>query len=301
MKNTDLCLYSEHWGRADRTILVCKHFLSPAIDNLDYEIVFVLNDQGLYFSVYKTLQELIDCSENRICFDDEDKLDDYLKGESSDTEIQPSTEVRPIHTHIGHWNNEGYVGENGRKPVVMGAWVELQYNEDIGKPDVKPSSHYFSFGGHGDDELMEELEVDKFGIPDNDIYYFIDDGEVELRTMMDPENRVGDFLILSYELRYQEELTHVAVVNDQLKSNGQLYVDVVADVNSDVNTSVTIEISSLPGGDDIPVPCFHLHFDGDALAASFYKVGDVFYIRPETDVSIKSTKLPNGERGFLMR
>lgn len=300
MKETlGVVLHSEHWGGADRTLEVCMRKLSSEKECPDFETVFVLNDQGLYFSVYKSILELIDGSGERICFDNEDKLDAYLKGESPDKVTQPSPAVKPA-VQIGHWNNVGYVGEGGKKPVIMGAWCALQYNEDIGNPDIKPSIHYFSFGGYGDDELMEEIEVDKFGIPDNDIYYFIDDGEAELKTMMDPDNRLGDFLILSYELRYQEEKTHVAIIDDKLKSSGQLFLDIVSDVNSDVNTSVTVEINSLPG-DDVPVPCFHLHFDGDALAASFYKVGNAFYIRPETDVRISSTKLPNGEYGFLMR
>lgn len=300
MRNASgVVLYTEYLGRADRTLEVCKRKVSPNNDGNDFEIVFVLNDQGLYFSLYKTLLELMDGSENRICFDDEDKLDAYLTGETSGKETQPNTVTKPP-VQIGHWNSEIYVGDGGKKPVVMGAWCELQYKEDIGNPNVKPSRHYFSFGGYGDDELIEELESDKFGIPDNDIYYFVDGGEAELRTMMDPNNRVGDFLILSYKLRYQEEKTHVAIIDDKLSSSGQLFLDIVSDVNSDVNTSVTVEINSLPG-DDVPVPCFHLHFDGNDLAASFYKVGDVFYIRPETNVSIRTTRLPNGDHGFLMR
>lgn len=89
-------------------------------------------------------------------------------------------------------------------------------------------------------------------------------------------------------------------VTDGRESSGQLYVDVASeDGNPDDILSATFEINRLPGSKD-DVQCLHLHFDGDNLAASFFKQGDKYIIRPETDVSIRGTVLPNGERAWIM-
>lgn len=87
---------------------------------------------------------------------------------------------------------------------------------------------------------------------------------------------------------------------DQRESNGQLYIDVsTAEGHLDDVMSATFEINRLPGsGDD--VQCMHLHFDGDNLAASFFKQGDRYIIRPETEVTLRATTLPNGERAWIM-
>lgn len=210
---------------------------------------------------------------------------------------QPDTKSR---ASVAHWNSKQYVGDNGVSPLVTGAWCEIKYLEDIGNLAIKPSTQYFSFGGENGGEEAEELGYDKFGIPDNDIYYFIEGGEDELKSMMNPDAILGEFLILSYELSYQEITTHVIEVDDQRESNGQLYVDIINECNSDLHTSVTAEISNVPG-DNVPVPCFHLHFNGDQLAASFFKVGDAFVIRTETGVSFEPYRLPDGTTGFMLR
>lgn len=89
-------------------------------------------------------------------------------------------------------------------------------------------------------------------------------------------------------------------ITDQRESSGQLYVDVSAEEGDPDNIlGATFEINRLPGSRD-DVQCIHLHFDGDNLAASFFKQGDKYIIRPETDVTIRGTVLPNGERGWIM-
>lgn len=89
-------------------------------------------------------------------------------------------------------------------------------------------------------------------------------------------------------------------VVDQRETHGQLYVDVAGEEGElDDIASVTFEINRLPGSAE-DVPCIHLHFDGDNLAASFFKQGDRYVIRPETNVGMRDTVLPNGERGWIL-
>jgi len=89
-------------------------------------------------------------------------------------------------------------------------------------------------------------------------------------------------------------------IADQRASNGQLYVTLASqDGNQDNMLSVTVEVNHLPSmeGD---LPCAHLHFDNDALAASFFKMGDKFIIRPETGVTLRRDTLPNHEPVWVM-
>jgi hypothetical protein len=89
-------------------------------------------------------------------------------------------------------------------------------------------------------------------------------------------------------------------ITDHRESSGQLYVDVASEEGElDDILSATFEINRLPGSKD-DTQCLHLHFDGDNLAASFFKQGDKYIIRPETDVIIRGTVLPNGERGWVL-
>lgn len=87
---------------------------------------------------------------------------------------------------------------------------------------------------------------------------------------------------------------------DQRESNGQLFVDVTSrEGNIDDLLSAAFEINRLPGSRS-DVQCLHLHFDGDNLAASFFKQGDKYIVRPEAGVSIRDTVLPNGERAWIL-
>ncbi len=80
----------------------------------------------------------------------------------------------------------------------------------------------------------------------------------------------------------------------------QRYIDMAAK-NGQIDDllSLTLEINRLPEG-KVDTQCAHLHFDGDNLAVSIYKQGDAYILRPETDVTIKQTRLPNGEYGYIL-
>lgn len=57
---------------------------------------------------------------------------------------------------------------------------------------------YISFGHY-----IEEMEEDSFGVPDEDILYYAE-GEADLKTLQTPS--AADFVVLTYELVYVEEL-----------------------------------------------------------------------------------------------
>jgi hypothetical protein len=63
-------------------------------------------------------------------------------------------------------------------------------------------------------------------------------------------------------------------IDDQRYANGHLYVDVGAN-EGDIDNILyaTFEVNRIPGSKD-DVQCVHLHFDGDNMAASFFKQGD---------------------------
>jgi len=89
-------------------------------------------------------------------------------------------------------------------------------------------------------------------------------------------------------------------LTDQRVTNGQLFIDMAAK-NGQIDDllSMILEINRLPEG-KVDTPCAHLHFDGANLAVSIYKQGDAYILRPETDVTIKQTRLPNGEYGYIL-
>lgn len=89
-------------------------------------------------------------------------------------------------------------------------------------------------------------------------------------------------------------------VGDQREASGQVFIDVAPESGmAELAAAVTVEINRLDGieGDMV---CFHLHFDESNLAASFFKQGDKFIVRPETDVRLASTVLPNGEHAWIL-
>lgn len=89
-------------------------------------------------------------------------------------------------------------------------------------------------------------------------------------------------------------------VGDRRDSCGQMFLDMAArSGKTELLASVTMEVNRLPGTED-DVPCVHLHFDDDNLAASFFKQGDRFVIRLETDVRLASTVLDNGEHAWIL-
>jgi hypothetical protein len=81
--------------------------------------------------------------------------------------------------------------------------------------------------------------------------------------------------------------THQFDVDDQRKTNGQMYVDVGAiESNLDDMLCLTMEVNTNPLNGVDHVPCVHVSFDGDNLAVSLFKIGNKILLRPETDVSI---------------
>lgn len=83
--------------------------------------------------------------------------------------------------------------------------------------------------------------------------------------------------------------THQFDIADQRATTGQAYITVGAlEGDLDDMLSVTMEVNTNPLNGIDHVPCAHVHFDGDALAVSLFKVGDKILVRPETNVSIDS-------------
>lgn len=82
--------------------------------------------------------------------------------------------------------------------------------------------------------------------------------------------------------------THQFDVDDQRETNGQMYLDLGSkEGNLDDMMSVTMEVNANPLNGIDHVPCAHVHFDGDALAVSLFKIGNKILVRPETNVSIE--------------
>ncbi|MBF1166086.1 hypothetical protein [Burkholderia cenocepacia] len=82
--------------------------------------------------------------------------------------------------------------------------------------------------------------------------------------------------------------THQFDIDDQRSGSGQAYVTVGAlEGDLDDMLSVTMEVGTNPLNGLDQVACAHVHFDGDSLAMSLFKIGDKILMRPETDVSIR--------------
>ena len=91
-----------------------------------------------------------------------------------------------------------------------------------------------------------------------------------------------------YNSEYATANTHQFDVDDQRKTNGQMYMDLGAlEGNPDDMMCVTMEINTNPLNGIDHVPCAHVHFDRDALAVSLFKIGDKILVRPEANVSIE--------------
>lgn len=81
--------------------------------------------------------------------------------------------------------------------------------------------------------------------------------------------------------------THQFDVDDQRTTNGQMYLDIGAlEGNVDDLLGVTMEVNTNPLNGIDHVPCAHVHFDGDNLAVSLFKVGDKILMRPEAGVTV---------------
>lgn len=89
-------------------------------------------------------------------------------------------------------------------------------------------------------------------------------------------------------------------VVDKREQCGQLYIDVGAeDGDTDDILTASFEISNLPGS-RTHTQAMHLHFNDNAMAMTVFKQGDKYILRPDTNVTILPTVLPNGELAFIV-
>lgn len=96
------------------------------------------------------------------------------------------------------------------------------------------------------------------------------------------------------------EKTHQFDITDQRHSNGQVYLDLGAlEGDPDDMLSVTMEVSTNPLNGIDAVPCAHIHFNGDSLAVSLFKIGSKILLRQETGVTIRSESLRLNGSPFL--
>ena len=89
-------------------------------------------------------------------------------------------------------------------------------------------------------------------------------------------------------------------VVDKREQSGQLFIDVGAE-DGDIDDILTasFENSNLPGS-RTHTQAMHLHFNDDEMAMTVFKQGDKYILRPETNVTIVPTVLPNGEHAFIV-
>lgn len=96
------------------------------------------------------------------------------------------------------------------------------------------------------------------------------------------------------------EKPYLIEISDLREASGQVFIDVAPESGmAELAAAVNVEIHRLDGIDG-DMPCVHLHFDESNLAASFFKQGDRFIVRPETDVTIRDTVLGTGERVWIL-
>lgn len=91
-----------------------------------------------------------------------------------------------------------------------------------------------------------------------------------------------------YHSEYPTADTHQMDLDDQRESNGQMYVDVGSiEGHLDDMLGITVEVNTSPLDGITHTACAHIHFDGDNLAVSLFKIGDKILVRPETGVTIE--------------
>lgn len=89
-------------------------------------------------------------------------------------------------------------------------------------------------------------------------------------------------------------------VVDRRQSDGQFFLDICPESGAPDNVmSAAFEIGRLPGS-KTETQVMHLHFDFDNLAVSIFKQGDRYILRPESDVRLRPTVLPNGEPAWIV-
>jgi len=75
--------------------------------------------------------------------------------------------------------------------TTIGAYALIKYI-----PEGNEITAYFSFG-----EYNEDKEADSFGIPDDKIFYYCEEGENELKQLQNRDEFADyDFKVIDYEL-----------------------------------------------------------------------------------------------------
>lgn len=256
--------------------------VSGVFSDVDFEYIVIDHDE----------QEDPDSeTPDLLAFSDGTTVDEVMSAEVKPRPSSANSVEGKSTVLVSRWDAIRYTGGE-----AIGAWCKIKYFDDRATAE-----QYFSFGGQGEG-VDDELEQDKFGIPDNDIYYFAD-GEDELKRMMEKpsDGCMNEFVIESYELRYQVTLkdipSHEFEITDHRQSNGQLYVDIAAiGGNMDDILSATFEINGLT--DDVQTQCMHLAFGSGDNAASFFKYNDAYRIRLEPGVSLE--QVPSDQDGLVM-
>ena len=77
----------------------------------------------------------------------------------------------------------------------IGAYATIKFLDD----HHEVSQVYISFGQYDD-----ETEKDSYGINDNHIFYYCDEGEEDFKSLV--QEGAEDFIVLNYELAYREAL-----------------------------------------------------------------------------------------------
>jgi hypothetical protein len=84
------------------------------------------------------------------------------------------------------------------------------------------------------------------------------------------------------------KMTHQFDIDDQRQTNGQVCLTLGAtEGHIDDMMQVIMEVNTIPMNGVGHVPCAHVHFDSDNLAASLFKIGDNILIRCEGGVTLQ--------------
>lgn len=174
---TNVCLHSEQLSTLSGTMNIFKKYTSSEIDNDEHALVFVHNNEGKSFRVFTSIQNLLlsDNAQSIANFENANELVKFLSG----------------NTHDG---NQG---------IAIGANCLIRYTDLQDEAKV-----YISFSKVIEDRNGEN-DLDDFGIPDNQIFYYAEDGEAELIQLMN--SVAGDFVVLKYDIQYRESLSNPSI------------------------------------------------------------------------------------------
>jgi hypothetical protein len=145
------------------------------------ELLFVFLDKYGYFNIFPTMQDYTLYVENDLTCKRDCIEDSYI--EEGEEGYEEGVDAL-----------DRYLRELS-EPI--GAYCDIRYLDD----GSEGNKYYFSFVGLGG----EDDEKDAAGIPDNEIFFFADGGEEEIKNLMKEPSPgcMNDFLILDYKLRYK--------------------------------------------------------------------------------------------------